>query len=194
MIDNDFLWFKNSLKDENLVKRLKEIKLIVLDIDGSLTDALVFTLPDGEEIKGYSVQDGFAISQIMKNDLLKIALLSGKNGKSVELRAAKLKIPKEFVFLGVDSNKSEVIRGLQAKLDVKKSEILLFGDDILDLEAKNEVGMFVCPKNSLFYVKAYADLLIDKNGGFGALRMLLDLILFVQGKHFVQSFIEKLVL
>ncbi|HBS48531.1 TPA: 3-deoxy-D-manno-octulosonate 8-phosphate phosphatase [Candidatus Dependentiae bacterium] len=192
MENRDLIWFKEILKNQQFVERLKKIKLVITDVDGCLTDNKIYMLARGEEVKCYNVSDGLATKRASTNNLLKIALLSGKNGKSVELRAKNLGIPQDLIYLGYELNKLEMVKKIQEEQNVSKEETLYFGDDVPDISAKDGVSLFISPSNVMFYIRPHADLIIPKEGGSGAFRLLLDLVLFVQKKHFAQNLIEDI--
>jgi len=179
----DLVWFTETLKNKSLIEKIKKIKLIITDIDGCLTDSNVYGI---REDKGFSVQDGFATKQAQKQGV-KIAFLTGKDSPHVKERAKILGIPDELVFIGVYKNKIEKVKQIQESLGIPKEETLYFGDDFLDYEAKDAVELFTCPLNTPFYIQKQADLIIPKNGGVNVFRLLLDLVLYVQNKHFAQK-------
>jgi 3-deoxy-D-manno-octulosonate 8-phosphate phosphatase (KDO 8-P phosphatase) len=185
----DLNWFKTELEKKEQITKLKNIKLLILDVDGTLTDGFMDYTEDKEFSRRFSIEDGYAMVLGQKAGL-KLVLLSGKNHNSIQLRAEKLKIPSEFVINGHE-NKSFYIKEIQKKYSIYDSETLIFGDDSLDARAKREIPdiFFVTPANAPFYYQAFADLVIPKTGGNHALRLLLDLILFVQEKHFDQDLI-----
>ena len=182
-------WFKTCLGDQNLVAQLKKIKLIVSDIDGALTDGRVLYHVGDDIIKGFSVQDGFGMMWGAKAGL-QIALVSGRVDAAARSRAHALGIS-DLYFEGIDTDKSSVVKQIQEKLGVKKDETLMFGDDVLDLQTRPVVGMLATPQNALFYVEHAADIRIPRAGGDGALRLLIDLLLYVQERHFEQDSIVR---
>lgn len=188
----DKIWFKNCIENKNLISKIEKIKLIVTDIDGALTDGYLYITPDRTDTvsKKFSVQDGFVINEIIKNSLLKIAFLSGRNDAVTKIRAKMLGIPEDMCIIG-STNKPEKIKILQKNNKILKEETLHFGDDFLDYQTKNEVSIFACPDNAPFYIKHAADLIIPKNSNSNAFRVLLDLILYIQKKHFVQDLIKE---
>jgi len=187
----DSTWFSQCLIDEALVEALKKIKLIICDVDGTLTDASVYVSAEGEGGRLFNVQDGFIVKPAMQAGL-HIAFVSGKDNKSTIERAKKLGIPENLCIVGMES-KHEVVKKLQQEQNVTTNEILVFGDDFLDADIKLHklAGMYVCPANAIFYLQPLADLIIPRGGGQGAFRLLLDLILYVQNKHFAQQLIEQ---
>ena len=185
------LWFKNSINQKDLAAKLQKIKLIITDIDGSLTDSKIYPFNGSDEIKGYSVQDGFGTIEAQELGL-KIALITGKTGKLIEERAKILKIPKNLLFLGQSNFKDKIkcIEIIKNDYAFQKDEILFFGDDFLDIESKEFIGLFACPSDAIFYIIPKSDIIVPKTGGNGSFRLLLDLILYIQGKHFAKELID----
>ena len=183
-------WFKSCLDNKELVDKIKKIKLIITDIDGCLTDGQSFLFEDGNRSKGFSVQDGYATVQALKSGLL-IAFLTGRKDNSAKQRAEKLGIPDDMYFEGFCNGKKEKTIQIQESKNINKQETLFFGDDFLDVQCVEQAGLFVCPQNSLFYIAHQADLIIPQNGGFHAFRTLLDLMLYIQEKHFAQEMINQ---
>jgi 3-deoxy-D-manno-octulosonate 8-phosphate phosphatase (KDO 8-P phosphatase) len=192
------LWFKQCLSNKTLIKKLKHIRFVILDIDGALTNGYIYLSEnlDGHQdslkkMKGFSTQDGFAINQAIKHNILQFAFLSGRNDTTTRKRAQVLGIPKELCFTGIDHNKPEKVLLAQKKLNISSKETLHFGDDFLDLEIKPHVEIFASPQNAPFYIQHAAHLVVPKDGANSSFRLLLDLILYIQGNHFAQSFIKK---
>jgi len=184
-------WFQSCLNNKNLVEKLRKINLIISDIDGCLTDGKVYYSADDEIQKNFSIQDGYLMAKCNKQDMPHLAFVTGRSDKAAEKRAAILGIPKELYFHGKCSAKSESVVAIQEKLNQKKESTLFFGDDLLDLDIREEVGIFASPINGLFYIKDNADIVVPKEGGNGAFRLLLDLVLYVQKKHIAQPVLEK---
>jgi len=192
IINKDKEWFVACLKNEPLVESLKKIKLVISDIDGCLTDGKVFYDGESHEIqKSFSVQDGYIINQCCKKNLLKIALVTGRKDQAAKKRAEVLSVPKDLYHEGIDSNKSDIVEKTIGNLGITKEESIFFGDDFLDLQTINSVSMLVSPTNAMFYVHSNSEIVVPRHGGNGALRLLLDLILYIQNKHFAQEFIEE---
>ncbi|MBM3887194.1 3-deoxy-D-manno-octulosonate 8-phosphate phosphatase [Candidatus Dependentiae bacterium] len=185
-------WFKTILNNKKLVTHLKEIKLIVADVDGSLTDGTVHYNDHGEADRAYSPQDGFAMRMAMEQGI-QVAVLSGNAGASITSRAKKLKVADELTILG-SLDKTSAIASLQQKTNILPEHTLLFGDDYLDAEVKIKMPkiFFAMPNNGIFYLQPLADCVTPLNAGpESALRLLLDLILYIQGKHFAQDLITS---
>ena len=194
-------WFLESLKNKDLVNKLKKIKLIITDIDGALTDGQLYLFETNKtqlslvhttgKSKNFSVQDGFAIDQAIKKNHLKVAFLSGRNDETTNIRAKMLGISKEMCFTGICENKIDKVKIIQNKAQATKEETLYFGDDFLDLETKDASNLFSCPQNAPFYIQSEADTIVPRVAGNHVFRLLLDLVLYVQEKHFAQEFINK---
>ncbi|MFC1894469.1 KdsC family phosphatase [Candidatus Dependentiae bacterium] len=186
-------WFQNCIKNKNLVEQIKNIKLIVTDIDGALTNGQIFIGENKQNMgKNFSTQDGFIIDRILQNNLLSIAFLSGRNDNSAKIRANMLGIKNDMCHLGFCGSKIEKLIEIQKNNNLTKEETLYFGDDFLDFELKPYVGLFVCPSNTPFYFQEHADIQVPIDGGNSAFRLLLDLILFAQEKHpFAKKYIEN---
>ena len=186
----DTYWFKTILKKKDLIEKIKQIKLVVTDVDGCITNGTVYVTEDDNEHKGFSIQDGFATAHGQKAGLA-IAFLSGRASKATEIRAQKLKIPENLCYTGKNNGKIKTLKIIQNDVKTTKKETLFFGDDIFDAQTKDYVGIFASPANAVFYVQHIADIVIPKNGGGGSFRLLLDLILYSQQKHFAQELIDR---
>ena len=187
----DKAWFIKILENKDLVEKLKKITLIISDIDGSLTDGKgYYSTEDGIE-KNFSIQDGFLMAKCNKENTPHLALISGRSDKAAEKRAHVLGIPNDLYFQGIDQNKSVTVIDIQQKLGVTKEETLFFGDDILDIETKDVVGIFASPANALFYVHDNSEIITPRVSGDGAFRMILDILFYVQEKHVSQNLISK---
>ncbi len=187
----DCLWFKNMLANEPLMAKLKNIKLVVFDIDGTLTDAGIYVDDEGEGGRVFSVQDGYAFRPAIAAEIT-IALMSGKNNTSTIHRGAMLGIPKELCIVDMKT-KPEAIRKLQAEHNFTAKQTMIVGDDQLDAVVKLEkcVALFACPNDAPFYYQAYADIILPRGGGKQAARLLLDLMLYINNKHFAQELIAQ---
>lgn len=182
-------WFKECCANQTLVEKLKKITFVVTDIDGCLTDANVYFGEAEEEMKAMSVQDGYGIRWGIKQGL-HISFLSGRASKAVVDRGATLDIPSHLCHVGI-SDKEVVIKQMQQQVNATPEQTLYFGDDVIDLPVRPHVSIFVAPANALFYIKDQADLLLPLSGGNSAFRLIIDLVLFVQGRHFAQASIDQ---
>ncbi|KKP22565.1 MAG: 3-deoxy-D-manno-octulosonate 8-phosphate phosphatase [candidate division TM6 bacterium GW2011_GWF2_28_16] len=183
-------WFINNINNKNLIEKLQKIKVIITDIDGCLTNANLL-VTENNIGKSFSVQDGFGTSTAIKNKLIDIAFLTGRTDEATKIRAKMLGIPDELCFTGIDQKKIAKIKAIQKLKNITKEETLYFGDDLLDFEALDAIGVMASPENTVFYFQDYANIIVPRTGGDSAFRLLLDLVLYAQNKHFAQEFIDK---
>jgi len=166
-------------KGVNMENRLKKIKWVILDVDGTLTDGGIQVSNSGDYTKRFHVRDGFAIVE-GKKEGLKFAIITGRQTEIIRIRLQEeLKI--DEVHQGV-KNKLEVLEALKIKHQILKDEILYMGDDINDLAVSGHVGIFTCPFNSVEEVKALADIRVSAIGGEGAVREVVEMVLKSQEK------------
>lgn len=187
---DDLTWFKSVLKDNNLMDRFKKIKLVISDVDGALTNANVYVAEDGEGGRNFSTQDGFFVKWMIDHGI-NVVLISGKKNKSTEVRARYIGVPLDQCFMG-HVEKNWIIDEICKKFNLTKEQILVYGDDLPDANMKlaDIVELFICPANAPFYIQSLADLVLPREGGNNAFRLMSDLILYVQGKHKVQDLVR----
>ncbi|MFH1846382.1 MAG: HAD family hydrolase [Candidatus Omnitrophota bacterium] len=161
-----------------LVERAKKIKLLILDVDGVLTDARIIYGNYGDEIKNFDVNDGLGIL-LWKRAKLKCVILTAKGSRIVAKRARELKIDKVYKDFHY---KIEALIKIRRKFGVKDEEICFVGDDLIDIPVLKRVGLAVAPSNAMVDVKEYVHLITGKQGGRGAVREVIDFILKAQGK------------
>jgi len=155
------------------------IKLLVLDVDGVLTDGKIIYNESGSETKNFHVRDGLGIKMAQKAGI-HIAVISGRKSKVTELRANELKI--EHVFTGVD-NKLICLRELCNKLMIDLStEVAFIGDDINDISILKECAFSGAVKDASEYVKRNVQFISNFNGGNGAVREFIEAILMRNGQ------------
>lgn len=149
------------------------IKLIVLDVDGTLTDGKLYIDNMGNEMKAFDVKDGLAISQSIKQGLI-FAIITGKTSKIVERRGKELGI--QEIIQG-SWNKVEDLEKILKKYNITYEETAYIGDDLIDLKPMKLCGFSACPKDSVNEIIEISDLVSTKNGGCGAVREILEFIL-----------------
>ena len=191
MYNSDKKWFLSQLSNKSLLNKLSKIKLIITDVDGCLTNGKGYYSDHKEIQKNFSIQDGYLITKCNKPGMPHIAWVTGRSDAAATNRAKTLSIPDELYYQGVNKDKSTIVREILQKLSVTKEETLFFGDDVLDLQVRDEVEILAAPSSALFYVKDHADIVSPRIGGDGAFRLILDLTLYVQKLHIAQDFIER---
>lgn len=152
---------------------LKAIELLVLDVDGVLTDGRVFIHSDGTESKGFSILDGHGI-RMWQRAGLHVALLSGRASEATARRAEELEIA--HVIQGAKS-KLPVLKELLEKLNLSPEQAAYVGDDVMDLPIVRYVGFGVAVANAVDELKKHADYVTTRQGGDGAVREVIEYIL-----------------
>lgn len=156
--------------------RFAKVKMLVMDVDGVLTDAGMYYSENGDELKKFNTKDGKGIELLHKAGI-KTAIITSENTKIVARRAAKLKI--EELYQGVD-NKLQIVKNLAVKYALDLEQIAYIGDDVNDLEVLEAVGLAVSVADGMPKAQALAHYITDKSGGEGAVRELVEMILQAQ--------------
>lgn len=148
------------------------IKLIVLDVDGCLSDGKLTYTSDGLESKSFNVKDGLGISTWIKIGN-HAAIITGKNSPMVERRARELGIT--HFYQGI-KDKDRVIKELIAELGLKNYEVAAIGDDLNDYNMLRHVGRSFTPNDGMDDIKEIVDTVLCRKGGDGAVREMIDII------------------
>lgn len=163
---------------KNIKEKLKEIKLLILDVDGVMTDGRIIMDNAGRELKNFDVRDGHGIKMIQRYGI-KVAILTGRKSKVVEHRAKDLEIgdvyQKAF-------NKKEIFEKILLKHNLSDREAAYMGDDIVDIPVLKSVGFSAAVADALDIVKKQVDYVTKNRGGHGAVREVCEMILQAQGK------------
>lgn len=162
----------------SLRETIKKIRMLVLDIDGVLTDGALFYTEDGESFKRFNVRDGQGI-KLAQSYNLEIAIISGRESPIVKNRCDELGIKHIYQHC---HHKATKIRELSDELKIPLDQIAYIGDDVLDVPALEIVGLPVCPKDAHPSVLSKVKLFTEATGGNGCVREVIDLILKEQGK------------
>jgi 3-deoxy-D-manno-octulosonate 8-phosphate phosphatase (KDO 8-P phosphatase) len=158
-------------------KRIERIKLLTLDVDGVLTDGLLFYHDDGTESKAFDVRDGHGI-KMLEQAGISSALISGRSSPLVKKRAADLGITE--VTQGV-RDKIPVLERLLSEKGLMLEEVAFVGDDVVDLPVMRRVGLSVAVADASEYLFETAHYVTLAPGGRGAVREVAELILGAQG-------------
>lgn len=159
-------------------ERLRQLRLLVLDVDGVLTDGGLWTTETGEVLKRFDVRDGLGI-RLLQQAGLEVAWLSGGKSGATEQRARYLGI--RHVLTGV-GDKPAALGALQAELGVSAAESAFVGDDLNDLAVRPAIGLLLCTADAVAPLRRRADWVLDRNGGDGAVRRLAEEILQARGE------------
>ncbi len=158
--------------------RAQNIKWILMDVDGTLTDGTLLVLPDGEELKTYNVRDGLGIL-LAHLAGLKTGIITGKTSKSLEIRSEKLKITE--LHQGI-LDKKPVLDDILERNGLRTHEVAFIGDDLGDLEVIKSVGFSAAVADAHTEVKKHSHFICEKPGGQGADREFIEFILSTQEK------------
>ncbi len=164
--------------DEEIKNKIKKIRILILDVDGVLTDGRIILNDAGQESKHFDVKDGHGLKMIMRYGI-DVILLTGRSSSVVMHRANDLGIRE--VFQGI-LNKKEFFQQLISERGLNPEEIAYIGDDFVDVPLLKRSGFSVAVKDAVSEVKQFADFITDNPGGRGAVREVCDLILKVQDK------------
>jgi 3-deoxy-D-manno-octulosonate 8-phosphate phosphatase (KDO 8-P phosphatase) len=165
--------------NRELLEKAKKIKMLLLDVDGVMTNGQVLLTPEGEELKYFSIHDGFGIVCAMKAGI-RIGIISGRSSPSLKLRCEELKI--EDLYMDT-MDKLPVLERIMQKHGLSLEQIAFIGDDVPDLPVLQRVGLSAAPRNAHHHVKSRVDLILKKTGGDGAVRELTDFLLVAQDKE-----------
>ena len=152
--------------------------MLILDVDGVLTDGRVIYTDSGEEIKRFDVRDGHGLKLLMRSGI-EVILLTGRESKVVLHRARDLGI--EHVYQKA-LNKIEVYKEILAKWNLEDKEVGFVGDDLIDLPVLRKVGFSASVPDAVPEVKEIVDHITTKKGGEGAVREICELLLKAQNK------------
>ena len=156
------------------------IKLIVLDVDGTLTDGKITYDANGVESKSFDVKDGLAIASWTKKLGLKAAIITGRDSKITKIRAKELGIT--HLYQGVN-NKDEVLKNILQKENITFKNVAAIGDDLNDYKMLKKVALSFCPNDAVEDIKNIVKVVCSKKGGYGAVREMIEYILKFEDKE-----------
>jgi 3-deoxy-D-manno-octulosonate 8-phosphate phosphatase (KDO 8-P phosphatase) len=159
-----------------LLERARKTRLLIMDVDGVLTDGRIIQDSHGHELKVFDVKDGHGIVMAHRAKL-RTALISGRESETITRRAEELGI--ELVFQKI-WNKLEVYEKILVDTELTHDEVAYIGDDLIDIPLLRRVGLAVAVADAVDEVKAAAHLITQRPGGQGAVREVIELILRAQ--------------
>lgn len=160
-----------------LSSKLKRIKLLLLDVDGVMTDGGVYYGESGEELKKFNIQDGYGIVKLQRAGVA-VGIITGRVSKIVQRRADELGIKEVHQNL---ENKLDAYERIKAKMNLNDNEVAYIGDDEFDMPVLRSVGFSAAPANGLDAVSKSVDYVCKRRGGEGAVREVVELILRSKG-------------
>ena len=164
---------------QSLHKTLAQIKLLVVDVDGTLTDAGMYWSAEGDQLKKFNTRDAKGLELVRKGGV-EVAIITSENSPIVTARASKLGI--QHCFVGVE-NKQQYLEALACELRVGLTRVAYIGDDINDLECLKISGFSACPADAVEAVTATVQYISKYAGGMGAVREICELICAAHADH-----------
>ena len=159
--------------NSNLGKKVKNIKIVLTDVDGTLTDGGMYYSSKGDVMKKFHVRDGMAVNMLKKYNIPTIIVTKEKSSITTQW-AKKMNIKK--IFDGI-LDKEKILEEVCEEFNVKASNIVYIGDDVNDMALLKNVGISVSPGDAWKNTKQIVDYVTTKHGGKGVLREISDLIL-----------------
>ena len=162
-----------------LLAKAEPIKLLLLDVDGVLTDGSLIYSESGEESKSFNTQDGLGIRLAQKAEI-DVGLITARSSNIVKRRAEELGFT--YIRQGI-ARKLDTFKELMNESSLKPYQVCYMGDDWIDLAVLTRVGLAACPQNSVPEVKDVCHFITSRPGGHGAVRELCDILLRAKGAH-----------
>lgn len=160
-----------------LLQQLRDIRLLICDVDGVFSDGRIYLGNDGEELKAFHTRDGFGVKALLNNQVA-VAVITGRRSQIVSQRMQALGV--EHIYQGCD-DKLSVYQQLADQLQLNDGQIACIGDDIPDLGMIQRAGVGIAVNDAHPFVQQQANYVTSLRGGFGAVREVSDLILLSQG-------------
>ena len=165
------LLFKPIALESDLLNKIQKIKLIILDVDGVMTDGGMFFTANGDEQKKFNTKDGMGILQCVKKGIEIGIISSGFSDEIVKKRAQMLGIQNCYVGRGA---KIDILNQWIQEKKLSYEAVAMIGDDINDLDVINKVGFSACPSDSVNEIKSICDVILQRKGGTGCVREFID--------------------
>lgn len=146
------------------------IKLIVMDVDGTLTDGKIYLSNNGDEYKAFNVKDGYAIKKVRESGII-TCILTGRKSNCVSFRGKELNV--DYVIQG-SSDKVFSLNALIDSLNISYDEVLYIGDDMNDFDCMKKCSYKACPNDASIEIKKISNYVSSKNGGEGAVRDIIE--------------------
>ncbi|HXH99052.1 MAG TPA: HAD-IIIA family hydrolase [Sphingobacteriaceae bacterium] len=164
-------------------EKLQTIKAFIFDVDGVLTDGTIHVTETGDELRSFNIKDGYALQLAIKQGYI-LAIISGARSQGITTRLNRLGI--KSVYTGVD-NKLSVFEKFINENNLCADNIVYMGDDIPDLLVMKKVGLPCCPADAAEEIKTISSYISPKNGGYGCVRDIIEKVLKIQDKWFVEN-------
>jgi 3-deoxy-D-manno-octulosonate 8-phosphate phosphatase (KDO 8-P phosphatase) len=160
-----------------ILEKAGQIKLLITDCDGVLTDTGVYVGAEGELMKRFSIRDGMGVERLRELVGVASGIMTGEQSQAVAQRAKKLQMP--HLFLGA-KKKAELLKTLLEQEQLRPDELAYIGDDTNDLEALALAGLSCCPGDAMPIAAELADYQCQTLGGHGVFREVAELIIYAK--------------
>ena len=172
-----------------LLDRAAKIRLLLLDVDGVLTDGTLIYDSEGRESKGFNTQDGFGI-RLLQEAGIDVGVITARKSEAVKKRCENLNM--RYIYMG-QGNKIVAYNEITQKSGLKPVEICYMGDDWLDMILLKRVGLAAAPANAVTEIQQMVHIVTERGGGMGAVREICALILQAKGllESMLQSYMNR---
>jgi len=180
-----------ALNKQQQIEKARNIKCVIFDIDGVLTDGSLFFDNQGQEYKAFNSKDGHGIRMLLENGV-EVAIITGRQSDLVKHRANNLKLSSDLIYQGY-RDKRPAFEDLLKKTDFNKDQIAYVGDDVIDLPVMSQVGFAIAVGDAHSFVKEHSHMITEAKGGKGAGREACEFILTAQDKldNVLQNYLES---
>jgi 3-deoxy-D-manno-octulosonate 8-phosphate phosphatase (KDO 8-P phosphatase) len=172
------------VENKNFKQLLKQVKAMVFDVDGVLTDSSLILMPDGELVRTMNMRDSIALRLAVKNGY-RLCIITGGNSQIIKRRLNLLGI--DDIYLKTE-DKFEAMKEFVALYDLELSQVLYMGDDLVDYEVMSKVGVPVCPKDAVNEIKSISLYISHLEGGKGCVRDIIEQVMKISGKWVIPKF------
>ena len=170
-IDMHTLLFKAIFLEASLKKKLKNIKLLIFDVDGVMTDGGMLFTAKGDELKKFNTKDGMGILKLQDTDIQLGIISSGFSSEIVKKRAQMLRI--ENCYVGREA-KMSILQSWVSEKGLTLDQVAMIGDDINDKELMSSIGLAACPADAVDEIKSISHVVLKHKGGEGCIREFID--------------------
>jgi len=161
---------------KKILQKCKKVELVLIDVDGVLTDGGRYYSKSGEELKKFHVRDGMGVTLLLRNGI-KTGIITKEKSPITKKWARDMNI--NLVYSGI-KKKEEMLEKICRDFSIIKENIAFIGDDVNDLELMKKVGFSALPSDGVDSAKKVVDYICKKKGGEGVLREIADLILSIK--------------
>lgn len=170
---------QDSPEQRILFTKAEQLRLLLLDVDGVLTDGSLLYSENGVETKSFNTQDGLGIRLVQKAGV-DVGIITARNSELVRRRSRELGM--KYICQGI-GNKFDSYKEIIRQADLKPYQVCYMGDDWIDLALLSRVGLAACPANSVLEVQDICHFITRRSGGNGAVREVCDLIIRAKGAY-----------